>query len=139
MVRKFCVCVLRLLSIYVPEEAHKYRVREVWSAREMAVARAAVGVGRVWQARERTLEVEEKDAVPFRRVAREKFKSELRHGPRHENDDEGDKKYARYVHVKRGRWLLSSPSPRSPVTSHSRYCVFWRGPGGLEAINCSCF
>ena len=73
------------------------------------------------------------------RVARKKFKSELRHGPRHENDDEGDKKDARYVYVKRLRWLLSSPSPRSPVTSHSRYCVFRRGPGGLEAINCSCF
>ena len=40
-------------------------VREVWSAREVAVARAAVRVGRVWQARERTLEVEEKDAVPL--------------------------------------------------------------------------
>ena len=34
----------------------------------MAVARAAVGVGRVRQARERTLEVEEKDAVPFREM-----------------------------------------------------------------------
>jgi hypothetical protein len=32
----------------------------------MAVARAAVRVGRVRQARERTLEVEEKDAVPLR-------------------------------------------------------------------------
>ena len=31
----------------------------------MAVARAAVRVGRVRQARERTLEVEEKDAVPL--------------------------------------------------------------------------
>ena len=29
------------------------------------MARAAVRVGRVWQARERTLEVEEKDAVPL--------------------------------------------------------------------------
>ena len=39
----------------------------------------------------------------------------LRQGPRHENDDEGPKKYARYVYVKRVRWLLSSPSSRSPA------------------------
>ena len=32
----------------------------------MSVARAAVSIRRVRQARERTLEVEEKDAMPFR-------------------------------------------------------------------------
>ena len=51
---------------YVPEELHQYRVREVGPARQMSVARAAVGVGRVRQAREGALEVEEKDAVPLR-------------------------------------------------------------------------
>ena len=54
------------LLIYACEELHQYRVREVWPAREVAVARTAVRVGGVRQARERTLEVEEKDAVPFR-------------------------------------------------------------------------
>ena len=53
------------LLIYACEELHQYRVREVWPAREVAVARTAVRVGGVWQARERTLEVEEKDAVPL--------------------------------------------------------------------------
>ena len=56
------------LLIYACEELHQYRVREVWPAREVAVARTAVRVGGVWQARERTLEVEEKDAVPFREM-----------------------------------------------------------------------
>ena len=53
-------------SIYVCEEPHQYRVREVGRAWQMSVARAAVSIRRVRQARERTLEVEEKDAVPFR-------------------------------------------------------------------------
>ena len=48
------------------QEPHKDRVREVRPAWQVAVARAAEGVGRVRQARQRTLEVEEKDAVPFR-------------------------------------------------------------------------
>ena len=52
--------------IYACEESQQNRVREVGPARQMAVARAAIGVGRVWQARERTFEVKEKDAVPFR-------------------------------------------------------------------------
>ena len=51
---------------YAPEEPHKYRIREVRRAWQMSVARAAVRIGRVRQARERALEVEEKDAVPFR-------------------------------------------------------------------------
>ena len=87
MVRKFVLCSLSLLRAippsrgadavssysftYVPEEPHKYRVREVWSAREVSVARAAVGVGRVRQSCQRTFEVEEKDAVPLRVEARE--------------------------------------------------------------------
>ena len=66
MVRKFCVCVdLGHLSTYVPEKLHQYRVRKVWTARKVPVTRAPVGVGRVWQARERALEVEKKDAMPF--------------------------------------------------------------------------
>ena len=52
--------------IYACEEPHKYRVREIRPAWQVAVARAAVGVGRVRQAREGALEVEEKDAVPLR-------------------------------------------------------------------------
>ena len=54
-----------MLLTYATKEAQKDRVREVGPAWQMAVARAAVRVGRVWQARERTLEVEEKDAVPL--------------------------------------------------------------------------
>ena len=59
------MCLCLFLSTYAPEEPHKYRVREVRPAWQVAMARAAVRVGRVWQARERTLEVEEKDAVPL--------------------------------------------------------------------------
>ena len=55
-----------MLLTYATKEAQKDRVREVGPAWQMAVARAAIGVGRVRQARERTLEVEEKDAVPRR-------------------------------------------------------------------------
>ena len=44
------------LLIYACEELHQYRVREVWPAREVAVARTAVRVGGVRQARERTLD-----------------------------------------------------------------------------------
>ena len=55
-----------MLLTYATKEPQKDRVREVGPAWQMAVARAAVGVGRVRQARERALEVEEKDAVPFR-------------------------------------------------------------------------
>ena len=67
VVRKFCVCVdLCHLSTYVPEKLHQYRVREVRPAWQVPVARAAVRVGRVRQVRERALEVEEKDAMPFR-------------------------------------------------------------------------
>ena len=47
------------------QELQQDRVREVGPARQMTVPRAAVRVGRVWQARERALEVEEKDAVPL--------------------------------------------------------------------------
>lgn len=54
-----------MLLTYATKEPQKDRVREVGPAWQMAVARAAVRVGRVWQARERTLEVEEKDAVPL--------------------------------------------------------------------------
>ena len=50
---------------YAPKEPHKYRVREVRPARQMTVAGAAVGVGRVRQARERALEVEKEYAVPL--------------------------------------------------------------------------
>ena len=66
-----------MLLTYATKEAQKDRVREVGPAWQMAVARAAVRVGRVRQARERALEVEEKDAVPFRVEAGE---SRL-HGP----------------------------------------------------------
>mgnify|MGYP001274714350 CR=1 FL=1 len=69
------------------------------------MARAAVRVGRVRQARERALEVEEKDAVPLRVEEQAAFR------PRHrqrdlkfkgifQNDDEGNKKHARYVYAK---------------------------------------
>ena len=77
--RKFCVVVLAAIPpsrgadagsaysfTYAPEEPHKYRIREVRRAWQMSVARAAVRIGRVRQARERALEVEEKYAVSFR-------------------------------------------------------------------------
>ena len=54
------------LLTYAPEKLHQYRVREVRPAWQVAVARAAEGVGRVRQARKRTFHVQKKDAVAFR-------------------------------------------------------------------------
>ena len=97
---------------YAPEEPHQYRVRQVRPARQVAVARTAVRVGRVRQARERTLEVEEKDAVARRVEAGETRRSrqhlargivsqrDLKFQGIFQNDDEGNKKHARYVYAK---------------------------------------
>ena len=85
----------------------------------MSVARAAVRVGRVRQARERALEVEEKDAVAFR-VDEEQAASRPRHRQRDlkfkgifQNDDEGNKKQARYVYAKECDGCFSPELARS--------------------------